>query len=71
MMLGGGRNVANELVGRGRGGGHHRITQGTQQVTHRSPVGDDMELPCCGRALSEVGARDKITTDPAQVTCGV
>jgi hypothetical protein len=39
-------------------------------VTHRSPVGDDLELPCCGRALSEVGAHDQITTDPAQVTCG-
>jgi len=28
-----------------------------------------MLLPCCGRALSEVDARDQVTTDPAQVTC--
>ncbi|HTS95617.1 MAG TPA: hypothetical protein VMI33_03275 [Streptosporangiaceae bacterium] len=38
-------------------------------VTHRSPSGEDMELPCCGRPLSGVQARDRITTDPAQVTC--
>jgi hypothetical protein len=38
-------------------------------VTHRSPSPDDMLLPCCGRALSEVPGRDQVTTDPAQVTC--
>ena len=38
-------------------------------VTHRSPSPDDMLLPCCGRALSEVDARDQVTTDPALVTC--
>jgi hypothetical protein len=38
-------------------------------VTHRSPSPDDMLLPCCGRALSEIDARDQVTTDPAQVTC--
>jgi hypothetical protein len=38
-------------------------------VTHRSPSPDDMLLPCCGRALSDVDARDRVTTDPAQVTC--
>jgi hypothetical protein len=69
MMLGGDRNDASETLGRGRSG-RHRITRGAQGVTHRSPVGDDLELPCCGRALSEVGAHDQITTDPAQVTCG-
>jgi hypothetical protein len=69
MMLGAGRNVPSEPLGRARGG-RHRITPGTQQVTHRSPVGDDMELPCCGRTTSGVAAHDQITTDPAQVTCG-
>ncbi len=38
-------------------------------VTHRSPSGEDMELPCCGRPLSEVVGAHRITTDPAQVTC--
>jgi hypothetical protein len=28
-----------------------------------------MLLPCCGRTLSEVDARDQVTTDPALVTC--
>jgi hypothetical protein len=40
-----------------------------QPVTHRSPLGDDLELPCCGGVLSEVRAPDQITTDPAEVTC--
>ena len=38
-------------------------------VTHRSPSPDDMLLPCCGRATSDVRAQDRITTDPAEVTC--
>jgi hypothetical protein len=29
-----------------------------------------MLLPCCGRPLSEVSAKDQVTTDPDQVTCG-
>jgi hypothetical protein len=45
------------------------MTDGVQPVTHRSPLGDDIELPCCGRAVSEVRAPDRITTDPAEVTC--
>jgi hypothetical protein len=49
--------------------GRHRMTDGVQPVTHRSPLGDDIELPCCGRAVSEVRAPDRITTDPAEVTC--
>jgi hypothetical protein len=39
-------------------------------VTHRSPSPDDLLLPCCGRPVSEVAARDRVTTDPAEVTCG-
>ncbi len=38
-------------------------------VTHRSPAPDDVLLPCCGRPMSDVRAQDRITTDPAQVTC--
>jgi hypothetical protein len=29
-----------------------------------------MVLPCCGLPLSELTGRDRLTTDPAQVTCG-
>jgi hypothetical protein len=38
-------------------------------VTHRSPSGDDAEMPCCGRTLAQVPAKDRVTTDPALVTC--
>ena len=38
-------------------------------VTHRSPSPDDMLLPCCGRPVSEIASRDRVTTDPAEVTC--
>jgi len=51
----------------GRGRSAQRSDDG---VTHRSPSGEDMQLPCCGRALSEVRGQDRLTTDPAQVTCG-
>jgi hypothetical protein len=49
--------------------GRHRMTHGAQAVTHRSPVGDDFELPCCGRPLSGVREPDRITSDPSEVTC--
>jgi hypothetical protein len=39
-------------------------------VTHRSPSPDSSELPCCGRMLPEVSAQDRVTTNPALVTCG-
>ena len=42
----------------------------SSQVTHRCPSPDDNLLPCCGRPLSEVQGKDRVTTDPAQVTCG-
>jgi hypothetical protein len=58
----------SEPLGKSRSG-RHRMTHGVQPVTHRSPLGDDMELPCCGRPVSEVGAPHRITTDPAEVTC--
>jgi len=38
-------------------------------VTHRSPSPDSPEMPCCGRTPAEIPAKDRVTTDPAQVTC--
>jgi hypothetical protein len=38
-------------------------------VTHRSPAPDSPELPCCGRTVLDMPARDQVTTDPALVTC--
>jgi|HubBroStandDraft_4_1064222.scaffolds.fasta_scaffold05460_5 hypothetical protein len=52
------------------GGRDQRQQKGTSQVTHRSPSPDDNLLPCCGRPLSQVQGKDRITTDPTQVTCG-
>lgn len=37
-------------------------------TTHRHPPADDMFTPCCNRTLSEL-ATDRITADPARVTC--
>ena len=63
------QGAAPESLARGQEGGRHRKSP-SAGVTHRSPSPDDMLLPCCGRALSEVAAQDQVTTDPAQVTCG-
>jgi hypothetical protein len=52
----------------GRHAARHRKTP-SAGVTHRSPSPDDMLLPCCGRPLSAVPGRDRVTTDPEQVTC--
>jgi hypothetical protein len=60
--------LAQESSARGQEGARSRKSP-SGAVTHRSPSPDDMLLPCCGRALSEVDARDQVTTDPAQVTC--
>jgi len=57
----------NEPSGGGRDEHHGKASS---QVTHRSPSPDDNLLPCCGRPLSEVQGKDRITTDPSQVTCG-
>jgi len=38
-------------------------------VTHRSPSPDDPEMPCCGLPLPELPPQDRVTTDPALVTC--
>jgi hypothetical protein len=51
-------------------GGRDEPQPKATQVTHRSPSPDDNLLPCCGRPLSEVQGKDRVTTDPAQVTCG-
>jgi hypothetical protein len=52
-------------------GQHDDERRGSRQsgVTHRSPSGDSPEMPCCGRMLSEVPARDRVTTNPTLVTC--
>jgi hypothetical protein len=63
-----GQGLAPESSPRGQESGRGRKSP-SGGVTHRSPSPDDMLLPCCGRALSEIDARDQITTDPAQVTC--
>jgi hypothetical protein len=62
------QGLAQESSGRGQESGRSRKSP-SGGVTHRSPSPDDMLLPCCGRALSEVDARDQVTTDPGQVTC--
>jgi hypothetical protein len=50
--------------GEGRRGGRQ------SGVTHRSPSPDGPDMPCCGRMLSEVSTQDRVTTNPALVTCG-
>jgi hypothetical protein len=62
------QDLAQESSARGQESGRSRKSP-PGAVTHRSPSPDDMLLPCCGRALSEVDPRDQVTTDPAQVTC--
>jgi hypothetical protein len=62
------RGLAQESSVRGQESSRNRKSP-SGGVTHRSPSPDDMLLPCCGRALSEVDARDQVTTGPAQVTC--
>jgi len=56
-----------EATSAGGRGDHER--KAPSQVTHRSPAPDDTLLPCCGRPLSQVQGKDRITTDPSQVTC--
>jgi hypothetical protein len=51
-----------------RGASSHRKAPAAG-VTHRSPSPDDMVLPCCGLPLPAVTDRDRLTTDPALVTC--
>ena len=65
-----GQGLAQESSARGQESSRSRKSP-SGGVTHRSPSPDDMLLPCCGRALSEVDVRDQVTTDPAQVTCGI
>jgi hypothetical protein len=59
---------ALERVADVRGEGRRNARQ--TGVTHRSPSSDNPEMPCCGRMLSEVSAQDRVTTNPALVTCG-
>jgi hypothetical protein len=60
--------AAPEPVADVRGEGRRNARQ--SGVTHRSPSSDNPEMPCCGRMLSEVSAQDRVTTNPALVTCG-
>ena len=62
-----GTTTAAETTSAGGPDAHDR--KASSQVTHRSPSPDDNLLPCCGRPLSEVQGKDRITTDPSQVTC--
>jgi len=39
------------------------------EVTHRCPIGDDGWTPCCDRTPFELPRTDRITEDPALVTC--
>lgn len=63
-----GKTDGTETPLAGGRGEHER--KASSQVTHRSPSPDDNLLPCCGRPLSDVPGKDRITTDQAQVTCG-
>lgn len=40
-----------------------------ESVVHRSPLADQGITPCCERNPLELPIRDRITTDPAAVTC--
>ena len=39
--------------------------------THACPPGDSGTMPCCGRTPFEVPGSDRMTLDPALVTCGM
>jgi hypothetical protein len=39
------------------------------EVTHRCPIGDANDTPCCGRIIFELPRTDRITEDAEQVTC--
>jgi hypothetical protein len=60
--------AAPEQIAEVRGEGRRNARQ--SGVTHRSPSSDNPEMPCCGRMLSAVSAQDRVTTNPALVTCG-
>lgn len=38
-------------------------------VIHECPPGDEGYMPCCNRTPFELPPTDRITTDPARVTC--
>jgi hypothetical protein len=40
----------------------------SDEITHACPVGDSNVMPCCGRTPFE-RIQDRITLDPALVTC--
>ena len=43
----------------------------TNETVHQCPPADEAVMPCCGRTPFEVLRTDRITLDPAKVTCGV
>jgi len=62
--------VSSEPRGTTHQGHRHRPDEATRSaVTHRSPLADSPELPCCGRTLAEIQPQDRVTTDPTLVTC--
>lgn len=42
----------------------------TAEVTHSCPPQGQFLMPCCGLTPYEVSRWDRITLDPALVTCG-
>jgi hypothetical protein len=52
-----------------RGHRHRHDSAKLSGVTHRSPSPDSPEMPCCGRTLLAIHSLDRVTTDPALVTC--
>lgn len=39
-------------------------------TTHAYPPPDHGTTPCCGRTVFELPIGDRLTSDPAKVTCG-
>lgn len=42
-----------------------------RETVHACPPGSSGVMPCCGRTPFEVSRSDRMTVDPALVTCGV
>ena len=41
----------------------------TASIVHRCPPAGETRMPCCGRTPFEVPRGDRMTGDPALVTC--
>jgi hypothetical protein len=40
------------------------------ETTHRCPPDGSCAAPCCGKTPFDLPRTDRITSDPARVTCG-